>query len=999
MLAQSLTDKRLDSLLAESQQAGVLRLASPPASGGGSIPIGILAESATCVPPGMTVQNVCEMLSRDEPITGLVVTSSEQPVGLVMSLHLDRILGNRFGHALFHAKPVSKVMDPDPLIVEYSMPLEIAADHVMEREKAKIFDHIIVMRDRQLLGVVPVPKMLETLARLESQRRAELTLLTEKLREEVTERQSVAEELHNSREMLKTVIERLPHSISWKDASLNYMGCNSNFAKETGFTSPGEVIGKNDSQISWQEDEADLLSHWDQQVMEAHLPIHRMVERESGKVFIEIRKIPMFDSKENFLGILGIQEDVTEKELAARAIAANRAKSQFLANMSHEIRTPMNGVLGMAELLLGTDLDEHQRHLAETVFRSGESLLRVLNDILDFSKIEAGKLELEFIEFDLHDQIEEMMEIMAENAHRKGLEFICQIEREVPKVLAGDPGRLRQILTNLVGNAIKFTESGEVMVRAFPVEENGDSVILGFEVKDTGVGIPLKEQPRIFEPFSQSDWSMSRKYGGTGLGLSISKQICEMMGGEIGVESRPGAGSIFRFTVRMNKQSEGNAGQDLCRFKHPQNLRLLIVDDNENNRAVLQYQIDSWGIANESTESGPLALEMLRKAASEGKPYDIAILDMMMPGMDGMELAQAIKADSGLCDTKLLVLTSVGDYASPDKIREVGISASLNKPARRSQLYNCLLSLTGMNPLSRDMGFSKSNGEIKLSGHLLLAEDNPINQEVSRGMIQKLGCSLEIVENGKEALQALYKKRYDLVLMDCQMPEMDGYATTKIIREKEKRGEFGQKHIRIVALTAHAMTGDREQCLAAGMDDYLRKPFTLDQLHQILTRWLNTENRIEEPEHYWIPPEIPANTCPASDLNAQAQAVSPPRPQCLDRNILDSIRSLQTEDTPDVFERVIGIYMQKSPLLLEKLRDAISRQDAAAIESAAHSLKSGNANVGALEMAALCSELEQLGRAERIDRVPEIFARLEETYPLVLDALKAELNGGHIEQR
>ena len=814
MLIRSLGAGTLDSFSAEQRNARILSLASSLAQDGESILIGALAESATCVPLDITVEGVREILSGDEPITGLVVTGMEQPVGLVMSFHLDRILRNQFGHALFHEKPVSRIMDSDPLIVEYSMSLEEAADRAMGREKVKIFDHIIVMHDSRLLGVVPVPRMLETLARLESQRRGELTRLTEELR--------------NSREMLTTVIESLPHSISWKDARLDYMGCNSNFAKQTGFTTPEEIMGKNDSRLTWREAQPDQLAQWDRQVVETRLPVQQMVD--SGQTFQEIRKIPMFDSRKNFLGILTIEEDVTEKELAGRAMAANRAKSQFLAHMSHEIRTPLNGVLGMAELLLGTDLDQRQRHLAQTVLRSGESLLRVLNDILDFSKIEAGKLDLEFLEFDLHDQVEEVMEVMAANAHKKGLEFICQIEREVPRLLVGDPGRLRQILTNLVGNAIKFTQKGEVLVRAFLVEENDDSAALGFEVKDTGVGIPVKEQARIFESFSQSDSSMSRKFGGTGLGLTISRQLCQMMGGEMGVESRPGEGSTFRFTLRMNKQTECDASREFCGLKNPQNLRLLIVDDNENNRAVLQYQVDSWGMKNESAESGRVALEKLRKAHSQGRPFDIAILDMMMPGMDGMELARAIKTDSLLRDTKLLVLTSV-NYASPDKIREAGISASLNKPARSSQLYNCLIGLGGANLPKRDVEPCKIDGGIKLSSRLLLAEDNPINQEVTRCMLQRLGCDLDTVENGKQALQALSERRYDLILMDCQMPEMDGYTATKLIREKEKQGEFGPRPVRIVALTAHAMAGIQDQCLAAGMDDYLGKPFTLDQLN------------------------------------------------------------------------------------------------------------------------------------------------------------------------
>ncbi|MDR3570411.1 MAG: response regulator [Syntrophobacteraceae bacterium] len=994
MLAGFITGKLLTAPSQDLPQASIAGLTSQPPFAGKSMPIGALAEPATCVPPGARVEDVRKMLDIEEPITGLVVTSLDQPVGLVMSLQLHKTLGSQFGHALFHSKPVSKLMDPDPLIVDYHMPIEVAASRVMERQKGRIFDHIVVLRNHLLLGVVPVPKMLETLARLESERRAELSRLTDKLRQEAIERQRVAEELRNSREMLKTVIESLPHSISWKNGDLSYVGSNHNFARETGFTAPRELIGKDDSRLAWPGDEADLMSRWDHQVVETHLPVHQMVERDSGKLFIEIRKIPMFDSRENFLGILTIQEDVTKKELAARAIAANRAKSQFLANMSHEIRTPLNGVLGMAELLLGTDLDRHQRHLGETLFRSGQSLLHVLNDILDFSKIEAGKLELEFLEFDLHDQIEETMEILAHNAHRKGLEFICQIDREVPKVLAGDPGRLRQILTNLVGNAIKFTESGEIMVRAYQAEENGDdSITLGFEVKDTGIGLTTQEQERIFEPFSQSDCSMSRKYGGTGLGLSISRQICEMMGGEIRVESNPGAGSIFHFTVQMKKRKD-DGPREVCRCKDRRNLRVLIVDDNETNRAVLKYQVDSWGIANESAESGPHALEMLRRADKEGKPYDIAILDMMMPGMDGMEVARAIKADSRLHPTKLLVLTSVGDYASPDTIREIGIAASLNKPARRSQLYNCLLALTGIKTAKTDAHPYKSGGEIKFGARLLLAEDNPVNQEVTRGMAQKLGCSLDIVEDGQEVLQALSRKSYDLVLMDCQMPEMDGYTATRIIRNKQARGELGVKPIKIVALTAHAMAGDREQCLAAGMDDYLRKPFTLEQLKHTLTPFLATQSTVQKPERdNKICHEIRTSASPVPDVLSRPQPVSSLAAQCLDRNVLDSIRSLQTEDMPDVFEKVINIYMQKAPLLLEKLRDAVCRADPSAIAFAAHSFKSGSANIGAQEAAALCAELEQLGRAGRTDSAPQLFARLEAASSRVLDALKAELKG------
>ena len=395
---------------------------------GGIVYIGSLAEPATCVSPEMQVQHVREILIGDEPISGLVVTEYEKPVGLVMSLHLDKTLSNRFGIALYHLKPISKLMDPNPLIMEYHTPLDKAAELAMRRPKAKVFDHIIITHGN-FVGMAPVPKMLEALALLESRRRLEVSDLADRLKTEVVERRNTAEALRDSREMLKTVIENLPHSIFWKNADLQYMGCNSNFAKEAGLESPSELVGKTLDQIEWKESEARAFKEWDAAVIESGQSFQQLVEREAGKVFVDIRKIPMTDENGQLIGILGIHEDVSEKELAARAMAANRAKSQFLANMSHEIRTPMNGVLGMAELLLGTNLDDHQRRLAETVFRSGESLLRVINDILDFSKIEAGKLELDCVDFDARDQIEEVMEILADNAHKKGLEFICQIEK------------------------------------------------------------------------------------------------------------------------------------------------------------------------------------------------------------------------------------------------------------------------------------------------------------------------------------------------------------------------------------------------------------------------------------------------------------------------------------------------------------------------------------------------------------------------------------------
>ncbi len=956
MLAKSLKDRRFDALPAESRKVCVLTAASRLAARGGCVPVGLLAEQATCVLPEMTVREVKEMLRRDEPITGVVVTRGEKPIGLVMNLHLDKILSNQFGVALFHTRPVVKVMDLEPMIVDYDTPLDVAAGRVMQREKNKIFDHLIVTRDDLLVGVVPVPQILETLAFLESERRSELTELNDRLREEVVERQSVAEALRNSREMLKTVIESLPHSIFWKDANLRYLGCNSNFAKEGGFAEPRQVIGKTDHEIAWRENEEEPFLRWDSEVVESRVSVHQMLERDSGNAFIEIRRIPMFDLKGNFMGILGIHEDVTEKELAARAIAANRAKSQFLANMSHEIRTPMNGVLGMSELLLGTMLDEHQRHLAETVFRSGESLLRVLNDILDFSKIEAGKLELDSVDFDLREEMEEMMDIMADHAHRKGLEFICQIENEVPNALTGDPGRLRQILTNLVGNAVKFTEAGEVMVRVFLIDEQDESVSLGFEVRDTGIGISSEAQAKIFDAFSQSDGSMSRRYGGTGLGLSISRQLCEMMGGEIGVQSISGVGSTFRFSVEVRKQSRGSS-HDFCCLKPPGAFRLLIVDDNETNRAVLQYQVDSWGISNDCSESGPQAIEMLQEAAAEGRPYNVAILDMMMPGMDGFELATRIKSDSSIEGTALIVLTSIGHYGDLEKARRVGITAYLSKPVKHSELYNALANSMG-GRLKGKVSDPTGPSPVKLKpSPILLAEDNPTNQQVCVAMLQNLGYRrVDVVSNGREALEALESAKYSLVLLDCQMPELDGYETARRIRKKE--AESSGPRMPVVALTAHAMEGASDGCRAAGMDDYLAKPFTLNQLQIVLDRWLK---RSAESEVF----------CPDNSGFDEATApdrLSRPEPAgtngrneadgVIDVKTLEDIVKLQERGKPDLLESVLRCYLDDSDRLVERLCRSLREDEHQEAAGIVHSLKSSSANVGALKFADLCKRLE-----------------------------------------
>jgi PAS domain S-box-containing protein len=799
---------------------------------------------------------------------------------------------------------------------------------------------------------------------------------------DVTERRKAEEALIQERTLLRTLMDNIPDTIYFKDRSSRFLRVNKALARRFGFASPDDVVGKTDFDI-FAKEHAEPAFRDEQDVMRSGRPIIAKEELETTpdrwEAWVSTTKMPLLDIQGNVIGTFGVSRDITDRKLVESALQrakeaaelANNAKSEFLANMSHEIRTPMNAVIGMTELVLNTHLNPEQREYIGLVKDSAESLLRLLNDILDFSKIEAGRLDLDVAPFSLRGTVGDTLDTLAVRADQKGIELINNIHPDVPDTLIGDAIRIRQVIVNLVGNAIKFTSQGEVMVTVEPNRYDGPpstanqppGVTLHFAVRDTGIGIPEEKLAHIFEPFTQADSSTTRRFGGTGLGLTISTQLVELMQGRIWVESKIGEGSTFHFTAHF--ESAPDAAQQI-KPTPPlfEGLRVLIVDDNATNRKILVDLVKSWGMVPSEADGGASALVLLTEAQQKNEPFAIALLDCMMPEMDGFSLAGEIRERRLGHAPTLLMISSADQADAKGKCRELGISAYLTKPVKQSFLFDAVANCLAATPRSGEAAAPTATPQASRPLNILLAEDSQVNQKLAIGLMKQVGHHLTVVNNGAEAVLAALQDGFDLILMDVQMPEMDGLEATRRIRIAE---QVTGRHIPIVAVTAHAMTGDREVCLSAGMDAYISKPIRAKELYATIEQ-LSVSGVAALPPRVAPTPNEPSPAASAPQESTSAAATD-----------WDWTMGLATvQGSYPLLAEIVEAFLEESPTLVAGLWGALQRQDASTLKRMAHTIKGSMRYFGAQDAFDLAVKTEQIAADGRLDDAPAAIQTLEQ---------------------
>ncbi len=824
------------------------------------------------------------------------------------------------------------------------------------------------------------------------ERTAELRRANERLERGMVERAWTEQVLRDSEALYSSLVENLPVQILRKDLDGRFTFANRSFCALLG-RSLEEIVGKTDFDF-YPEDLARKYREDDRRVAEAGSLFEDVEEYEKNgeKRFMQVMKSPVRDAAGKIVGTQAVFWDVTERREAERQLAlakesaemANHAKSAFVANMSHEIRTPMNAILGMTELVLDTKLSPEQREYLNVVAESAEALLAVINDILDFSKIEAGKLTLEESVFDLKESLGDIMKALALRAHRQGLELACHIDPSVPTLVVGDQARLRQIIVNLVGNAIKFTEQGEVVLDVRPETDRGappeaptaegkpagreDTAVLHFAVRDTGIGIPPEKLDAVFDAFEQVDVTSTRRYGGTGLGLTISNRLAELMGGRIWVESKGDEGSIFHVTARFGLAPRQPAPPRQVRPGVVVGLKVLVVDDNATNRRILEEMLLNWDMVPQTATSVEEALKRLREAQAVGGPFRLVLTDANMPRRDGFSLTEEIKHDPELGSTVIMMLTSGNRPGDIARCKELGVATYLLKPIKQSELFDAImvaLGITHVDEEERGAAGRRPPRRVRPL-RILLAEDSLVNQKLAVGLLERQGHSVAVANNGREAVAALETGEYDLVLMDVQMPEMDGLEATAAIRHREQQTD---RHVPIIAMTAHAMKGDRERCLAAGMDEYIAKPIRAHRLFDTIDALVG-DREGESP-----PPE--------EEPGGESGRIF---------RFEDALAAVKGDE--ELLRVVVETFLAEAPRLMQEIRNALAAKDPAALRIAAHTLKGSIRYFGSTRAFDLAFRLESLGRSGNLEGAEETWEQLDAEIVLLTRVLVDYLQEG-----